>query len=31
LPVLETGSRLSCQIIWSEDIDGLSLTLPQEV
>ena len=31
LPVLEAGSRLSCQIIWSEEIDGLSLTLPQEV
>jgi len=27
LPVLHRDSRLSCQIIWSEALDGLSLTL----
>jgi 2Fe-2S ferredoxin len=29
LPVIEPGSRLSCQIIWNEDLDGLSLTLAE--
>lgn len=29
LPVLETNSRLSCQIIWSEALDGLTLTIPE--
>ena len=24
------GSRLSCQIIWSDELDGLSVTLPGE-
>jgi 2Fe-2S ferredoxin len=27
LPLIEPTSRLSCQIIWSDDLDGLSLTL----
>jgi 2Fe-2S ferredoxin len=27
VPVLEPGSRLSCQIIYSEALDGLTLTL----
>jgi 2Fe-2S ferredoxin len=31
LPMIEPGSRLSCQIIWSPAIDGLALTLPEEV
>ncbi len=31
LPVLAAHSRLSCQIIWQPAIDGLVLTLPQEV
>lgn len=29
LPLLETNSRLSCQIIWSDDLDGLTLTLAE--
>lgn len=29
LPSIEPTSRLSCQIIWSEALDGLSLTLPE--
>lgn len=29
LPVIEPTSRLSCQIIWSEALDGLTLTLPE--
>jgi ferredoxin len=31
LPLIEKTSRLSCQIIWSDELDGLTLTLPQEV
>lgn len=31
LPLIEKTSRLSCQIIWSEELDGLSLSLPAEV
>jgi ferredoxin len=31
LPVVERHSRLSCQIIWSEGLDGLSLTLAARV
>jgi ferredoxin-2, mitochondrial len=31
LPMLYDNSRLSCQIIWSDDMSGLSLKLPQEV
>ncbi len=30
LPMLYENSRLSCQIIWSDDMDGLSLKLAQE-
>ncbi|MDB5597118.1 MAG: ferredoxin [Hyphomicrobiales bacterium] len=30
LPLIEKTSRLSCQIIWSDELDGLTLTLPQE-
>ena len=29
LPVIETHSRLSCQIIWHEELDGLKLTIPE--
>ena len=29
LPEIEPTSRLSCQIIWSDALDGLSLTLPE--
>ncbi|MCU0819117.1 MAG: 2Fe-2S iron-sulfur cluster-binding protein [Beijerinckiaceae bacterium] len=31
LPVLEPTSRLSCQILWSDGLDGLTLTLPEPV
>jgi ferredoxin len=31
LPILEPTSRLSCQLIWSEHLDGLALVLPNEV
>lgn len=31
LPILEATSRLSCQIIWHDDLDGLTLTIPPEV
>jgi 2Fe-2S ferredoxin len=31
LPVIEPGSRLSCQIIWSPEIDGLALTMAAEI
>jgi 2Fe-2S ferredoxin len=31
LPVIEPTSRLSCQIIWSQALDGLALTLPEAV
>lgn len=27
LPLLHDGSRLSCQIIWSPELDGLTLTI----
>lgn len=27
LPVVEPNSRLSCQILWTEDLDGLEVTL----
>ncbi|MGD9658612.1 MAG: 2Fe-2S iron-sulfur cluster-binding protein [Methylocystis sp.] len=30
LPMLYEHSRLSCQIIWSDDMSGLRLTLAQE-
>ena len=30
LPLIEPTSRLSCQIIWAEELDGLTLTLPPE-
>ena len=30
LPSLAETSRLSCQIIWSEDLDGLTLTVAPE-
>ncbi|MFM8748750.1 2Fe-2S iron-sulfur cluster-binding protein [Rhabdaerophilum sp.] len=30
LPAIEPTSRLSCQIIWSDDLDGLTLTLGDE-
>jgi ferredoxin len=29
LPAIEATSRLSCQILWSEDLDGLTLTLAE--
>lgn len=29
LPLIENTSRLSCQIIWSDDLDGLTLTLAE--
>jgi ferredoxin len=29
LPLIEPTSRLSCQIIWSDALDGLSLTLAE--
>jgi ferredoxin len=29
LPVIEPTSRLSCQIIWSPALEGLSLSLPE--
>lgn len=29
LPVLEPTSRLSCQIIWSDALDGLTLTIAE--
>ncbi|MBL8572418.1 MAG: 2Fe-2S iron-sulfur cluster binding domain-containing protein [Hyphomicrobiaceae bacterium] len=30
LPLLHDGSRLSCQIIWGPDLDGLSLTIADD-
>jgi ferredoxin len=29
LPAIETTSRLSCQILWDETLDGLTLTLAE--
>lgn len=29
LPLLEPTSRLSCQILWTDELDGLTLTLPE--
>lgn len=29
LPLIEPTSRLSCQIIWSDELDGLTLTLAE--
>lgn len=29
LPLIEPTSRLSCQIIWSDDLDGLTVTLAE--
>jgi len=29
LPLIETTSRLACQIIWSDTYDGLTLTLAE--
>lgn len=31
LPLIEPTSRLSCQIIWADELDGLTLILPPEV
>ena len=31
LPLIEETSRLSCQILWSHELDGLELTIPKEV
>jgi ferredoxin len=31
LPMIEPSSLLSCQIVWSPEIDGLALLLPKEV
>ena len=31
LPLIYENSRLSCQIIWSDDYDGLRLTLPKSI
>jgi ferredoxin, 2Fe-2S len=30
LPVIEATSRLSCQILWTPELDGLELTLAPE-
>jgi 2Fe-2S ferredoxin len=30
LPLIFPNSRLSCQIVWSDEMDGLSLKLAQE-
>ena len=30
LPLIHENSRLSCQIIWSDDYDGLKLTIAKE-
>ena len=30
LPVLKTHSRLSCQIIWRDEFDGLTVTLAED-
>jgi 2Fe-2S ferredoxin len=30
LPLIFDNSRLSCQIVWSDEMDGLSLKLAQE-
>lgn len=30
LPNVESRSRLSCQIVWDEDLDGLSLTIADD-
>jgi ferredoxin, 2Fe-2S len=30
LPVIEANSRLSCQILWTPDLDGLELKLAPE-
>lgn len=29
LPLIEATSRLSCQIIWADHLDGLTLTLAE--
>lgn len=31
LPIIEPSSRLSCQLLWSQELDGLALLLPREV
>lgn len=31
LPLIEPTSRLSCQIIWTEELDGLTITLPPQI
>lgn len=31
LPLIEATSRLSCQIIWEDRLDGLALHLPEAV
>ncbi len=31
LPIIEDNSRLSCQLIWTEEMSGLELTLAPEV
>jgi 2Fe-2S ferredoxin len=31
LPLIFENSRLSCQIIWSDELDGLRLTIPLAV
>jgi ferredoxin len=31
LPIIEVSSRLSCQLVWSQEMDGLALALPKEV
>ena len=31
LPLIEATSRLSCQIIWEDALDGLALHLPEAV
>lgn len=31
LPLIHPNSRLSCQIIWNEDLDGLEVTLAEKL
>jgi ferredoxin len=31
LPIIEPSSRLSCQLLWSQELDGLALLLPRGV
>jgi 2Fe-2S ferredoxin len=31
LPIIHPNSRLSCQIIWNEELDGLEVTLAEKL